>query len=113
MPEALTPQAIQQTLWDVSKLVQDTLGTGDLVKAVSQTATPWFNVVREDLEDLIYVAAPKDAPLSTRFNRIQGEGTWRCPNAWQQAAARIMMLAAAAAICRKSRACRRAVIARQ
>lgn len=80
---------IQRTLGELEGMMVEVAGGADQFgKAVTDTTVNWFDVVREDLEDLMYVAAPKDAPLSTRFDRIQGEGTSnQCPNRRRRLAA--------------------------
>lgn len=104
-----------QHLAEMDTLVRNSLGGSDVVKAVATTTTPWQNVVREDLEPTIYLAPPTDAPLSTRFNRIKGEGTFWCPNMWEHMAAWLQRAAGfvVGAICRKSPVCCAALIAGQ
>lgn len=82
----LSAAQVHETL---AKLDQLVVAGVPFAKAVATSPTEWFNVVREDLEDAIIVAAPDEAPLSTRFSRIGGEGTlMRCPNVWRHTAAR-------------------------
>ena len=59
--QALQPQQILQLF-------------NDLQKAVTVTPVSGLNVVREDLQSQLVLAAPIDTPLRNRLNRIKGNG---------------------------------------